>query len=431
MGGNYAAGTDEFIATDSVFASIVKEASSRRSSVAALAQAIEGIVQTIADMVHEARFAQAIEGIVQTIADMVHEAPEDGAVYGRKNKGWIEVSGGGSGGSASLGDAIEALKLYSQKTLAVTNARIADRRKRGFDIGRPYLSPASRVYHFDTDLNDQNQETNIEIGHGGDAPALAGAEDTNGQVYFNPAVLAAPPYEMKGRSLYGHFSLETVPETFTKTFTAEAWIRLLYGGDAVILRMDGGAESVEFRVGERIVRDCEYSAAEEDGIEYSAAGTDGIEYSAAETAPGNIVIHEWMNGNGTETADLDKEMIAIPKRTWLHIAAVSTPEILAFYIGGKKIEFDKKTNSALKWSLALNPAKNEFNIDELLLDETAAVPFADFAENTEGRVPYAALDYREKWLVLEAQDPGKVKTNLFETEQFRAAVQAAINTQGV
>jgi hypothetical protein len=387
---------------------------------------------------------------------MVHEAPDDGAVYGRKNHAWVEVTGGSGG---TLGDAIEALKLYSKKTLMITNARIVDRRKHGRDIGLPYLSAASRVYHFDTDLNDQLQETGIEIVHDGDAPALVGIEDTNGQIYFNPAVLAIPPYEMKGRSLYGNFSLKSKPKTFTETFTAEARVRLLDGRAAIVFHIESGMESLTLRVGTKDAPECGYSAAEDDGIEYSgaeepivysAAGADGIEYSGAEadgieysgaeepvsyseagTDPGNIAIHKWLGGE--ETASLDDEMIAIPQKTWLHVAAVSTPDIIALYIGGKKIEFEKKSEAAGPFALTLNPAKNEFNVDELLIDETAAAGFGEFAENTGGRVPYAALDHREKWFVLEAQSPDKVKTNLFETEQFRAAVQAVIdsNTQGV
>ena len=186
-----------------------------------------------------------------------------------------------------------------------------------------------------------------------------------------------------------------------------------------------------------------YSAAESDGIAYSGAEDDGIEYSGAEqpipysaagSDPGNTVIHTWLDGE--ETASLDDEstlLNTIPRKTWLHVAAVATPDIIALYIGSKKIEFEKKSEAAGPFALTLNPAKNEFNVDEILLDETAAVEFEEFAENTEGRVPYAALDYREKWFVLEAQTPDKVKTNLFETEQFRTAVQAVIdsNTQGV
>jgi hypothetical protein len=74
-----------------------------------------------------------------------------------------------------------------------------------------------------------------------------------------------------------------------------------------------------------------------------------------------------------------------------------------------------------------NPDQNEFNLDELMLDETAAADFDIFSANTEGRIPWAALDFTQKWFVLEAQDPALVKTNLFETEQFKAAVRAVIN----
>jgi glutaredoxin-related protein len=295
---------------------------------------------------------------------------------------------------------------------------------------------------------------------------------------------------MKGRSLYGNFSLKSKPKTFTETFTAEARVRLLDGRAAIVFHIGSGMESLTFRIGTKDAPECGYSAAETDGIEYSGAEgpivysaaearvrlldgrpaivfhigsgmesltlrvgtkdapecgysgteTDGIEYSVAEepvsysgagTDPGNIVIHKWLGGE--ETASLDDEMIAIPPRTWLHVAAVSTPDIIALYIGDKKIEFEKKSESAGPFALTLNPAKNEFNVDELLIDETAAVGFGEFAENTVARVPYAALDYREKWFVLEAQSPDKVKTNLFETEQFKAAVRAVIdsNTQGV
>jgi hypothetical protein len=422
LGGAHAIGTDEFVATDSVFESLMKEAGYRRSNAAALTLAI------------------AI--INETIADMVHEAPDDGAAYGRRNKTWVEVTGGGGG---ALGDAVEALKFFSEKTLTLTNARIADRRKRGWGIGLPCLSPASRVYHFDTDLNDQIQETNLEITADADDPVLAGAEDTNGQVYFNPAVLAVPPYETKGRSLYGHFPLKTRPRTFTETFTAEAWIRLCDTRPSIVLRAGSGMESVTVRIGARGAAESGYSAAEDDGIvysageqpvEYSAAGEDGIaysqsendgigysaaeapmEYSVAGTDPGNILTHEWLNG--AETASLDDEGIALPLKTWLHIAAVSGQGKIAVYIGSKKIEFIKRSVSAGPFSLTLNPAKNEFNIDELLLDETAAALFETFKDNTQDRVPYAALDYRENWLVLEARDTDKVKTCLKQSRLER------------
>jgi hypothetical protein len=87
LGETCATGTDEFNALDGVFAALLKEASYRHSNTAALTLAI------------------AI--INETIADMVHEAPDDGAVYGRRNKTWVEVTRGGA-----LGDAIKALRKH-------------------------------------------------------------------------------------------------------------------------------------------------------------------------------------------------------------------------------------------------------------------------------------------------------------------------------
>jgi hypothetical protein len=153
-----------------------------------------------------------------------------------------------------------------------------------------------------------------------------------------------------------------------------------------------GAEQdgIEYSAGDPPIA---YSAAEADGIAYSQSEDDGIEYSGAEqpipysaagSDPGNIAVHTWLGGE--ETASLDDEatlLNTIPRKTWLHIAAASTPDIIALYIGGKKIEFEKKSEAVGPFTLILNPAKNEFNVDELLLDETAAVQFAEFAENTE------------------------------------------------
>jgi hypothetical protein len=87
-------GTDEFSALDSVYAALVKEVGYRHTNIAALAQAI------------------AI--INETISDMVHEAPDDGPNYGRSRKEWLEIIGGGGG---EIGDAIEAFKFYSKKTI--------------------------------------------------------------------------------------------------------------------------------------------------------------------------------------------------------------------------------------------------------------------------------------------------------------------------
>jgi len=72
---------------------------------------------------------------------------------------------------------------------------------------------------------------------------------------------------------------------------------------------------------------------------------------------------------------------------------------------------------------------NELNLDELSLIHNTAETFDAFGENTTGRVPYAGLNYLEKFMVVMADDPEKVKTNLFDSEDFKSKVLEIIENQ--
>ena len=400
---------------------------------------------------------QELEAIIQAMTKFLTDAPLDNKDYVRRNGAWREIIGGsGSGGDGEgMGLFHELYKTFSKKSLMITNRKIADRRFVGWDIGLPYLVDDSRVYHFDTDLKDQKQESNIIISDAGEAPILRGRDDTNGQIYFNPAVLDNVPYEMLGRSLHGHFSLATQLPAID-TFTVETWIRFFNENNAILLRLDSGNEIITFMLtledpeysepgidgieysismlgdipytaGELATGIILYSLAGDDDILYSVAGDDNIPYSVGSNTSGSMITHIWQGG--IETADIDDSEFEISNKTWLHIAVVSTPAILSLYIGKSKVDFIKQNGAIQQFSLILNEGKNEFNIDEFSINPGIALNFNDFVNNTDARIPYAALDYRKKWFVLEAQDPALVKTNLFDTEQFKTAVQAIINNQ--
>jgi hypothetical protein len=365
-----------------------------------------------------------INVLQQTLATLnwllsIGPPPLDGKTYGFRNRAYYTAGEGGGGGIA-LGDAILALKFYSKKTIMVTNARIVNRRQRRWDIGLPYLSASSEVYHFDTDTNNVDQASSITIGYTGEAPALVGAEDNNGQIYLAPAVLDMPPYEMIGRSLYGHFSISAqLPKNGS---TAEFWVRLIQTQNIVILRAGLSAEDeIALNIGGS---DPAYSAPGDDAVAYSLPESDGVAYSTASTT-GNRLDHTWPAGS--ESVDLDAEGIAITQNTWTHLAVVSTAENISVYINKSRVDFDKHVQTEGNMNLEINEDQDEFNVDELTLDRTMPAAFDGFSANSDARIPYAALDYQEKWMVLMAEDPDKVKTNLFETEQFRDAVHAVIN----
>jgi hypothetical protein len=359
-------------------------------------------------------------------------------------------------------------------------------------------------------LNDQNQASNITITSAGGAPALVGKDDTNGEIYFNPAVMEEAPFEMMGRSLYGYFTLESIPQVATKNAAADMWIRLFGSRSKQIIRFGNGMETITFRVGTNGAPVADYSEGEAalafstaendgtaydepgadalaysagespfaycgdeipltygggadetaygvsggDGIEYSEAGNDGTAYSAVKTPfdydaaendgimysgaetsfaydeagvdIGNAVIHKALDGT-EETASLDDIGVIIMPKSWLHIAVVARPDTLSFFINDKKVVFGRRTIAAQMFGVKINPAQNEFNLDELMLDETTALPFDIFSANTENHIPWAGLDYEKKWFVLEAQDADFIRTNLFESAQFEEKVLEILN----
>jgi hypothetical protein len=345
---------------------------------------------------------------VNSAGNVAYLPPTDGRLYGMKNQIWAELNFGG--------EAVEALKFYSKKTLMITNARIVDRRLRGWDLGLVYLSPNHEVYHFDTDDNDQNQQSNIVIE--GD-PFRLGVEDSTGDLSFEPAVTDVVPFEMMGKSLFGLFSVSGIINP--QNSTLEFWMRIFVTENSVLFRLGTQVQDmIMLNVGGA---DPEYSAATTD-IPYSRADPiDGIAYSNA-TTTGNTMYHDW--GEGNETIDLDALGIALNQRIWLHIALVLTPTEIVFLLNDKQVVFTRRRPILNPLPFVLNEDVNHFNLDELSIINGAMVDRAAFIENTEKRVPYAALDYMQKYAVFMVDDPAKFKTNIFESAQFRTAVQGII-----
>jgi hypothetical protein len=345
--------------------------------------------------------------------DVVYLPPLDSRLYGMKNHVWTELNMGGN--------AVEALKFYSKKSIMVTNARIVDRRLKGWDLGLVYLSAAHEVYHFDTDNNNQNQESNIVIAYNGDPPVRLGKEDGTADLSFEPAVLDIVPFEMMGKSLYGAFSVAGL--LAAQDSTLEFWTRIFAAENTVLLRLGTITQDlVTLNIGGA---DPEYSSALAGDISYSSPDIiDGLPYCSAKTS-GNTLYHDW--GEGSESIDLDAEGVALVQSVWLHIAFVLTEETIFFFIGGHQFSFERKRPVVNALPFVLNEELERFNLDELSIVGGTAETYERFAENTENRVPYAALDYQQKYAVVMVDDPQKLRTNIFESEQFREAVQAIIN----
>jgi hypothetical protein len=361
----------------------------------------------------EIKITPELQPIIAALALL--QGPNDGHLYGRKNHQWEEIiiPGGGEVGAAEV---IEALKLFSKKTLMITNTETVDRRLKRFDIGLPYISPASEVYHFDTDTKNQNQTSGINLVYD-KAPVLVGITDYNGQVYHNPAVSDIPPYEPLGKSLFGQYAIKTTLNNTESTL--EFWMRSKTVQHLCVFRLKAGLEEFVFTLGGPCV---EYTVPADGSIAYTAPADGSIPYTAAADTQTRV---DHFSPKGSETAPVAG--VSITANSWLHIAAVITETKFSLFISNTKFDFNKHYQNSITVEAMINEDKNEINVDELNVDRYAAITSAAFIQNTALHVPYGALDFSKKWAVLMFDSPNRVATNLFESEQFKMAVKAVVN----
>jgi hypothetical protein len=381
---------ESFWATDSLWAALIKEIVYRRANVNSLSEAIA------------------------LMSDVIHEAPNDHHLYGRQDGQWKEIVLL----AIEVLDAVKTFKVYNDTHLTITNALIKDRREKRYDIGLPYITPQSEVYHFDTDFKNQNQTTSITLAYTV-APILVGRDDSNGQIYLSPAVSDAAPYENPGKSLYGNFAISSkIPNADS---TVEFWLRLPAVSNIAVLRVKTPKnEEFLFVLGGQ---DISYSVAASGDIPYSVPDDGDIPYSVAPINHNRI---EHFSPKGSETINMSA--VAIDPNNWVHIAFVATAQKFSLFIGTTAFEVTKHYQTTGEESdIIINEDKNTANLDELMIDRFAALAIALFSSNTTAHIPYAGLDYTQKWAVLMFDNPNRVVTNLFESEQFRMAVWAAIN----
>jgi hypothetical protein len=379
---------------------------------------LNAILQIMVDVINEELTLdrQQIKDLQNAILLRLTDAPKDGRSYNRRNGAWFEAIGGGG----DAGIAIKALKFWSDQTLMLTNADTVKRRLRGFDIGQVFISASSKIYHFDTDENDQNQESNIMISYSGDAPVLVGREDVLGQITLTPAVYDDAPFESDGKSLFGQFSLSGAIAS-TNLLTVEFWARLPEVHDVAVFALSSAGDSLSFSIGGS---DPELCVATNNDPELSAPDEDGVALSAAGIS-GNTVTHSWQGGS--ETINLIDYGIVLEENTWIHIGAIVKQNKISFYINNAVIDFTRQSTAIQPFSFEINEEEDLFNLDELLVDGTTVLEPDAFIANSESRIPYAALGKDDKWTVIEVDDPDKLKTNLFESESFKSAVLSIVN----
>lgn len=360
----------------------------------------------------------------------------------------------------------------------------------GHDIGREYLSENAKVYHFDSDVFDHNGNNTLVID--GDYK-LKGKEDSNG-IDYTPAILAVAPYSTLSKSITGQISISTTMEQvqiatidfWQKYLYAESQELINVGtaDDKIILKVRDKepvavstgivnwfddndnivyTETLNVSINENVYKtsllNTEFGKIK--GIEYNEdksihsilvlidqeevffyPGTCEMNFETWQSEElwgktsclinraklgGVDLTHQGQNQK--ETIDLESIGFNFDNYKWYHIGVVLSETEIKFLLNDKSYAFNRNATSPSLLEIKLNSDKKSVIIDELYLDTTDE-SLSDFSEQTEKRIPWAKLSYKNDWFIFDAKNTDKVKSNILDaflnSEAFENKVKQII-----
>lgn len=306
--------------------------------------------------------------------------------------------------------------MYSGQSIILTNSSITQRRRNGIDLGRPYLSESSLVYHFDEDFMDQHGNRGYTLE--GQAQLVDMDDNTPlVPIDFTAAILSVAPYSEVGKSAYGQFSI-THPLGSSNVFTVDFWIQYIWAENQVLL--DIGVPSDRIQI---ICSSGEPNYNEpQDGeppYNWEIESSDKLPYNVA---AGSAVYANHQGIGSFDTIDLEDIGFEFTPNTWEHLAVVLTDTEITLYLRDRRLPFTRYGTGIQEATAILNAGEMSFQLDEMLVDTTMAREFEDFVAGTHDKVPWAALDHRKKHYILDAAEPDNITGNLFTSRTFEEAV---------
>ena len=316
-------------------------------------------------------------------------------------------------------------QVYSKDTLLLTNTGIEGRRAAGVDIGNPYISSASRVYHFDTDdcddhsyltgnVLDQNGNTGLTVtlaspdGYAMELGAESGDE-------FRPAIQVMAPYSEVGKSLFGLFSLSHSLGT-GNTYTVDFWFQYTWAEGQEMFRVDTDRATVSVKTE---VAEPNYNYLEEGVPPYNTESMDSgvgvLPYNVARPDGCNLIFEK----DTKQIIHLDDIGIHIEPSDWVHCAVVvtsgtmtvmlSNDAVVARYLADPEHEvpyvLHTFSNAGKGGTFTYNDTKGTALIDELMIDTTTVETASAFGVSSVSKIPWGALsDDTKRFMLIKDED---------------------------
>ncbi len=315
---------------------------------------------------------------------------------------------------------IKSQLLTSEQSLVISNLSIAERRLLGHDIGRAYLSEDARVWHFDSDFLDQNQQEGLTIT--GDALLVDGESYPESALDFTPAILAVSPYAEDAKIAYGQFSAQ-ISLAATNSCTVDFWLQYIWNENQELFDIGSNADAVRLVVANDECYYNDYTESRDDAPFNAEILESGDVVVWNEPAEASATIEHYGSGAATESVTLSSLGIAFAVNEWLHVGIVLSQSLLSVFLDTVRVDFNRFGSTALALDVSLNELAGTVILDELYIDTGAEEAFADFAANTAARIPWGTLDHESAHFILDADC---LHTNIFDSEIFKQKVKEIV-----
>jgi hypothetical protein len=337
-------------------------------------------------------------------------------------------------------------QLFYRPGLIISNTTALKLRKAHQDQGMRYPSLESKVYHFDDDLLDQDQQNPLTI-----VPQLPEPWYNNwaeSELNYNDIDSSIFAYNFPDLdNIIPHFvnedsasesSLATNPAITKKPFKE---VPSFYYGTYkifIILPDNMGDNVLDYWFktttggGFRLI-DIELPTGEYAGIllgyeepfynDNSGIGIpDNFPYNSNILMPGTVVYNErdvdgdlaLLQGYGGIRVRKDFNVLDAPQPgTWNHISMRVGIDSVSVFLNGKQELFDRLSSGFGGDSfVTVNPEQVPISIDEMLMDESHSIDFDRFIEVSGIALPWAFHEWKDGWLTIYGDDPEKIDSNL-------------------
>jgi hypothetical protein len=361
---------------------------------------------------------------------------------------WIQLARPDAG-PIDLTEGAKTPQLFYRPGLIISNTTAVKLRKAHQDQGMRYPSGASKVYHFDGDLLDQNQENPLVIiprSPEFDFNDIASSEfpfnDVTASVFaWNMADLAnnviphfisdnstpeppittdpaipKKPFKETAEAYYGSYRIPlTMPDGDGQN-TLDYWFKTAEGGGFNLF-------SIKLPTGELF----DLSLGHEEPFWNDNSGINGADsfpFNENVLLPGTVVYNERLisaglnavQGFGGEAAvtpvSIPDANLPQPNR-WNHISLGIGNDMITIFLNGNQRSISRMSfGFGGDTEISINPQQTPIALDELLLDWTVSVSFTRYSEVSTTRLPWAYHEWKDGWLTLYADDPDKFDSNL-------------------